>query len=494
MSTALPDGYTPLEYIESGDGQYIIPNTSADGRVILDVEPLGEGCFYGTYQYAYRNASQKTYITNAIYSNTENIYAAAWLGSATVVSESKIGKRISCEIDFYTGEVLADGTQKTISINTAARDINSYSLSPAYLLARASGSSANNSVSATNALHARVYGCKIYNYRGTLLRDYIPCKNIAGVAGLYDTIYGNFHVSANGTPFRSGPSIAPERVSVTALASPEGGGSVAGGGSYEPGASVTVSATPAAGWKFLRWEEDGRTVSTSGSYTFDAETARTLTAVFRKLLYYTVSLSAEPETAGTVSGGGEFAEDSRVVVTASARNGYVFAGWSEDGAAVSGSTAYAFILTSDRMLTARFEESQSPIQPEESGASASGFARRELYVDARDLQSDSDPDKPLTQDEYLAILQTRGLEKLAENQLVRNFSAAVRTVSPTYVYGVDFFPGDTITAEDDQLGVAADAVVQGATFSVGENGVGMDLILGYDTPTLSEILKRKAGK
>ena len=38
--------------------------------------------------------------------------------------------------------------------------------------------------------------------------------------------------------------------------------------------------------------------------------------------------------------------------------------------------------------------------------------RRELYIDARDLQSDGDPDKPLTTEEYAALMTIGGMEKL----------------------------------------------------------------------------------
>lgn len=123
-----------------------------------------------------------------------------------------------------------------------------------------------------------------------------------------------------------------------------------------------------------------------------------------------------------------------------------------------------------------------------------GLSRRELYIDARDLQSDSDPDNPLTPEEYTAILQNRGLEKLAEHQLVRSFSAQVRTLDPTYVYGKDFFLGDTITVTDDRLGVTVDAVIQGVERSASGEGEGLILTLGYEQPTLYDVLKRKAGK
>ena len=123
-----------------------------------------------------------------------------------------------------------------------------------------------------------------------------------------------------------------------------------------------------------------------------------------------------------------------------------------------------------------------------------GLSRRELYIDARDLQSDSDPDKPLTSEEYVALLKNRGLEKLAERQLVKSFSAVVRTLDPAYVLGADYQLGDTITVTDQRLGVTADAVVQSVERSVSEAGEGMTLTLGYGQPTVYDILKRKEGK
>lgn len=57
------------------------------------------------------------------------------------------------------------------------------------------------------------------------------------------------------------------RVYVTAVGN---GGTVSGGGSFEPGTQVTVVATPASGYEFVRWVYNGTdlTASTSASYTF----------------------------------------------------------------------------------------------------------------------------------------------------------------------------------------------------------------------------------
>lgn len=81
-----------------------------------------------------------------------------------------------------------------------------------------------------------------------------------------------------------GNPVAPEtpgnvRVFVTALGQ---GGTVTGGGSYAPGTSVTVVATPASGYDFVKWIYNGTelTASTSASYTFVVNQQTDLVAVF----------------------------------------------------------------------------------------------------------------------------------------------------------------------------------------------------------------------
>lgn len=120
--------------------------------------------------------------------------------------------------------------------------------------------------------------------------------------------------------------------------------------------------------------------------------------------------------------------------------------------------------------------------------------RREIYIDARDLQSDSDPDNPLTPAQYQDVLTARGREKLAEHQLVQSFAATVRDRGATYALGEDYQLGDTITVIDETLGVTADAVVQGVTWSIGRDGETMELTFGYGQPTAYDILKRKADR
>lgn len=81
-----------------------------------------------------------------------------------------------------------------------------------------------------------------------------------------------------------GSAVQPEqpgkvRVYVTALGQ---GGTVSGGGSFDIGSSVTVVATPANGFDFVRWAYNGtnETASTSASYTFNVNQQTDLVAIF----------------------------------------------------------------------------------------------------------------------------------------------------------------------------------------------------------------------
>lgn len=77
---------------------------------------------------------------------------------------------------------------------------------------------------------------------------------------------------------------------------------------------------------------------------------------------------------------------------------------------------------------------------------SSGMERRELFVDARDIQSEDEEGNPIPDEEYYAQLTERGNEYLKENTLINNFEGG--TESSYYTYGVDFKMGDIVHIED----------------------------------------------
>lgn len=72
-----------------------------------------------------------------------------------------------------------------------------------------------------------------------------------------------------------------------------------------------------------------------------------------------------------------------------------------------------------------------------------GLNRRELFTDARDISSDVGDGKVLTSTEYIAQLQQRGKEKLAEHTNIVSFEGQIET-SAMFRCGEDFFNGDIV--------------------------------------------------
>ena len=99
---------------------------------------------------------------------------------------------------------------------------------------------------------------------------------------------------------------------------------------------------------------------------------------------------------------------------------------------------------------------------------AVGLARRELYTDARDIQSEKGEGETYTDDEYNAMLDQRGYEKLIEKVEAKAFEGNIEP-NGIYVYKKDFFKGDIVQIVGNfgiQFRVRIDEIIR----SVDENG------------------------
>ncbi len=76
-------------------------------------------------------------------------------------------------------------------------------------------------------------------------------------------------------------SIIEDTFTVNVSANPNDGGTVSGGGSYNYGASCTLTATANEGYGFVEWTKDGVQVSTDASYTFIVTASETYVAHFQ---------------------------------------------------------------------------------------------------------------------------------------------------------------------------------------------------------------------
>ncbi len=148
--------------------------------------------------------------------------------------------------------------------------------------------------------------------------------------------------------------ICPPINYISATASPSEGGSVTGSGYYYTNRSCTLHATANAGYSFVNWTENGTQVSTSPSYTFTVNRDRSLKANFQRK-NYTITAAASPSNGGTVTGGNSYTYGETCTVKATAKSGYVFVNWTENGTQVSTNANYSFTVSNDRNLVANFQ-------------------------------------------------------------------------------------------------------------------------------------------
>ena len=141
--------------------------------------------------------------------------------------------------------------------------------------------------------------------------------------------------------------------SITATADPTAGGTVTGAGTYNHGASCTLTATANTGYTFVNWTKNGTQVSTNASYTFTVSEAGSYVAHF-SLNSYNVTATANPTAGGTVSGAGEYNHGASCTLTATANTGYTFTNWTENGSVVSTNANYTFTVEGARTLVANF--------------------------------------------------------------------------------------------------------------------------------------------
>ena len=156
---------------------------------------------------------------------------------------------------------------------------------------------------------------------------------------------------------------------ITAIADPTAGGVVTGSGGYNYGETCTLTATPNAGYTFQRWTKNGTQVSTNPTYSFTVTESATYTAHFNAQSY-TITVAANPNNAGSVSGGGSYTYGQTCTVNASANNSYAFTNWTENGTQVSTNSNYSFTVTGSRNLVANFAQNTHTIQ---ASAGANGI-------------------------------------------------------------------------------------------------------------------------
>jgi uncharacterized protein (TIGR02145 family)/uncharacterized repeat protein (TIGR02543 family) len=147
---------------------------------------------------------------------------------------------------------------------------------------------------------------------------------------------------------------------------------------YDIGERVTVTATAAAGYKFVRWS--GEAVSENTSVTITMDESKTLVAMFTPIVR-TLTVNANPVEGGTIfvngtAMAGTMTQDfgTEINVRAKAAYGYIFTGWSGTATFEDANNPTTTIsLGANTTITANFKR--------QSGMGSSG-----TLVDSRDGQ------------------------------------------------------------------------------------------------------------
>jgi len=134
---------------------------------------------------------------------------------------------------------------------------------------------------------------------------------------------------------------AAQVVTITAAPNNPDYGSVSGDGEYEYGDEVTLTATPADGYHFIDWTEDGTQVSTHAEYVFVAEEDRELVANFAAQVF---TITATAGDGGSITPSGEVAvqagDDQEFTIEPG--EGYQVDDVLVDGESVGAVTTYVF--------------------------------------------------------------------------------------------------------------------------------------------------------
>ena len=182
-----------------------------------------------------------------------------------------------------------------------------------------SGSYTHNSIATISAIAKPHYAFSQWNIE----RENDPTTTHNSTDNpLNDTITSNVTYTA---------IFAPQKYTISAVANDTNYGTVRGAGIYTYLDGVTLTALPKEGYDFIMWS-DG---TENNPYTFQASNDVNLTAIFRQqgdsTKYYTITVTSNDESMGTVEGSGVYAEGTAITITAMPTSRqYTFRKW-DDG-------------------------------------------------------------------------------------------------------------------------------------------------------------------
>lgn len=185
--SVLPDGYTQLEYIESTGTQYIDTGVKPTSGIDVEIDfqlnmTNGWACVFGG-----RDSSSNSNAVALWLNDTSTFAFYRNVVNSTFPSTISTSARHHFKCTGNTANIDGNTVSVTDSTFTGTNSI--------YLFA------VNDAGSTYRFSKCKLYSCKIYD-NGTLIRDYVPCLNAEGVAGLYDLVERKFYGNSGTGEFR----------------------------------------------------------------------------------------------------------------------------------------------------------------------------------------------------------------------------------------------------------------------------------------------------
>ena len=192
-------GYVFLEYIESTGTQYIDSDytfTTNSGVLDIDFVKITPNSIPKQGWGSYTPSSEARCL--GIWFDDPNHYAQIGGNNLQFPSQIAINERHHLIISAISGQavVTLDGTEVINSTYT-----NSIANTKKWFLF-----SMNNNGTSYQPVAMKVYNAKLYE-DGILVRNFIPAKNSANVAGMYDTVSRQFFTNEGTGEFIAGPVI-----------------------------------------------------------------------------------------------------------------------------------------------------------------------------------------------------------------------------------------------------------------------------------------------
>lgn len=175
---ALPNGYTPLEYIESTGSQYVDTGISDLIKFVADIQFTSTGARalmgYSTEAGQYFGINANNFLE---------------LGTSTLTVSGTKRNTVTFDVGASTTTLTADGT--TISRSRTEAIVNTFKIFGGLTSYPCPG---------------KIFSGEVY-VGGTLVRDYIPVQRLDGAVGLLDKVNNVFYPDAAGGNFIPGPDV-----------------------------------------------------------------------------------------------------------------------------------------------------------------------------------------------------------------------------------------------------------------------------------------------